>query len=117
MSNPWDTFLASGAELVAGQLIARVDGKHTVLGHVNLGQLILTEDGQAYVEKPPQPAVEAAPKPRRGRAAASDAMDNAPADAPADAAAEPAEGQTLTLGLSDDVSTAEQLSGAPVTES
>jgi hypothetical protein len=64
MSNPWDKFTENEdlkADLVGGQLIGIVNGEHTVLGHVNDGELFLTDAGKAVKE-----ALEAE-QPRRGR--------------------------------------------------
>ena len=85
-ANPWDVFLENEnlqAHIVAGQLIGRVDNKNVILGHVNIGQLILTEDGIAVRD-----AMSATK--RRGRKAP--------------------EAADLTLDVTDDVTAVEQLS-------
>lgn len=54
MSNPWDTLVERyNAEPVGGQLIALVDGKHTTLGYISNGQLVLTPEGQRLNEVAP----------------------------------------------------------------
>lgn len=54
MSNPWDALCKTyNADLVGGQLIAVIDGKHTTLGHVSQGQLVLTEAGLALSKVAP----------------------------------------------------------------
>lgn len=50
--NPWDAIVAQlDAQIVGGQLIAVIAGKHVMLGHINHGQLVLTDEGKAAAEK------------------------------------------------------------------
>lgn len=79
MPNSWDKFTENEdlkADLVGGQLIGIVNGVHTVLGHINDGELILTDAGRAVKD-----ALAAEPPKRRGRKPEAQA-DEAQADEP-----------------------------------
>lgn len=107
MATQWDWYFDTfKAEMVGGQLIAKIDGTATVLGNLNLGQLLLTEAGLALGDPSDQLSDEGAAAEAVVKAAR---RKRAPAEpAPVEPVVEPAD---IQLTVTDSVETADSMGG------